>query len=197
VAKNALRELSRHLPSPPEIKKIINGLIEKDDLHIAITAVSILEAHLEKLIVARLNRVDKDFLNRIFQNRGPLSDFNSKILMAEAFGLLTRPLADELHILRGIRNTFAHAKVPLSFDLDIVESEIRKLKLLTTTGGGKIPGPIKEPIAAGLAPQSIFLLVISIMLMILDEIGKKTSPAGKVLARVTKGPRPSWKKVRK
>lgn len=160
MAKNALRELSRRLPSRPEINKIMDTLLDKDDLHTVIIAVSIVEAHLQKLIVSRLHRTDVDFTNRLFENRGPLSDFNSKILVAEAFGLLTRRLADELHVLRAIRNTFAHAKMPLSFDLEPVESEIRKLKLLTSIGGGKIPGPIKESLAAQLAPQSAFFLTL-------------------------------------
>jgi DNA-binding MltR family transcriptional regulator len=134
LAKNALRELSRHLPSRPEINKIIDMLVDKDDLHTAIVAVSIVEAHLQKLIVTRLHRSDPKFIDRLFENRGPLSDFNSKILVAEAFGLLTSPLAEELHVLRAIRNTFAHAKMPLSFDLEQVNGEIRKLKLLVGTG---------------------------------------------------------------
>jgi DNA-binding MltR family transcriptional regulator len=183
VAKNPLRELSRHLPTRPEINKIMDRLIEQDDLHIAITAVSIIEAHLEKLIITRLRRNDKDFINRLFANRGPLSDFNSKILIAEAFGLLTRPLADELHVMRTIRNSFAHAKMPLSFDMQPVESEVRRLKLVTSIGGGPIPGPIAQSLAARIAPRNAFLLAMRIMLIIFDEISKKKSPAGKVLAR--------------
>jgi hypothetical protein len=182
VAKNALRELSRDLPSRPEIKKIMNALIGAD-LHVAIIAVSIVEAHLGQLIVTRLHRTDKDSINRLFENRGPLSDFNSKILIGEAFGLLTRPLADELHVMRAIRNSFAHAKMPLSFDLQPVEDEVRKLKLLTSIGGGKIPGPIAESLAVRIAPKNAFLLAIEIMLIILDEISKTKSPADKVLAR--------------
>ena len=181
MAKNALRELSKYLPNRPEINKIMNTLLDKDDLHTAIIAVSIIEAHLQKLIVSRLHRSDADFTNRLFENRGPLSDFNSKILVAEAFGLLTRPLADELNVLRAIRNTFAHAKMPLTFDLNPVESEIRKLKLLTSIGGGKIPGPIKGSFAAQLAPKSVFLLVARILLIIIDEVTKKRSSANKVL----------------
>jgi hypothetical protein len=186
VAKNALRELSRHLPSRPEIKKIMDGLTGKDDLHVAIIAVSIVEAHLEQLIVRRLHRADKDFVNRLFENRGPLSDFNSKILIGEAFGLLTSPLANELHVLRTIRNSFAHAKIPLSFELEAVESAVRSLKLLTSIGGGKIPGPIAESLAVEIPPKSAFLLVVQILIIIMDEIGKKKSPANKVLARALK-----------
>jgi len=133
-----------------------------------------------------LPRTDADFTNRLFENRGPLSDFNSKILVAEAFGLLTRPLANELHVLRAIRNTFAHAKMSLSFDLEPIVSELRKLKLLTSIGGGKIPGPIKESLAAQLAPQSAFLLVVRVLLIIIDEVTKKKSAANKVLERALK-----------
>jgi hypothetical protein len=181
--KNPLRELSRHLPTRPEIKKIMDGLVEQDDLHVAITAVSIIEAHLEKLIVSRLHSNDKNFLSRLFENRGPLSDFNSKILIGQAFGLITPPLGDELHMMRTVRNTFAHAKMPLSFDMQPVESAVRSLKLLTSIGGGKIPGPIAEKWALRIAPRSAFLLTMRIMLIILDEITKKKSSAEKVLAR--------------
>lgn len=186
MAKNPLRELSRQIPSPPEVKKIMNGLIEQDDLHVAITAVSIIEAHLEKLIVTRLHSTDKDFINRLFENRGPLSDFNSKILVAEAFGLLTPPLANELHIMRTIRNTFAHAKMPLSFSMQPIEAEVRKLKLVFPTGGGTIPVPMFETFAARIAPRNSFLLSMRIMLTILDAISKKKSSADKVLRRVLK-----------
>ena len=164
----------------------MGALLGKDDLHVAIIAVSVVEAHLEKLVISRLHRTDKDFTNRLFENRGPLSDFNSKILMAEAFGLLTRPLADELHVLRGIRNSFAHAKMPLSFDLEAVESAVRSLKLLTSIGGGTIPGPIAESLAVEIPAKNAFMLVIEILLIIIDEIGKKKSPANKVLARALK-----------
>jgi hypothetical protein len=51
---DALRELSRQLPAPREIEAIMDGLRDKDDLHAAIIAVSIVEAHLEQLIITRL-----------------------------------------------------------------------------------------------------------------------------------------------
>ena len=96
----ALRELSRKFPAPPEVEKILNDLRTKDDYHAALIAVSIVEATLERLIVSRLRKTDKEFLNSLFENRGPLSDFNSKILVAEAFGIVTGPLAAELHSMR-------------------------------------------------------------------------------------------------
>jgi DNA-binding MltR family transcriptional regulator len=184
MAKNALRELSRRLPNRPEIDKILNSLQGKDDMHVAVMAVSIVEAHLEKLIVTRLHRSDKEFLNRLFDNKGPLSDFSSKILVAEAFGLLTRPLAEELHVMRAIRNAFAHAKMPISFDMEILAKETRKLRLITTLGGPlEIPGPDGNTLVMDLAPKRGFLLAIRITLMIMDTIAKKKSSANKVIGR--------------
>ena len=76
--RRALRELSRKFPAPPEVEKILNDLRTKDDYHAALIAVSIVEATLERLIVSRLRKTDKEFLNSLFENRGPLSDFNSR-----------------------------------------------------------------------------------------------------------------------
>jgi hypothetical protein len=78
------------VPTPPEIEKTMKILEGKNDIHVAIIAVSIIESTLEKLLISRLSNRDKPFVDSLFQNRGPMSDFNSKILIAEAFGLLTR-----------------------------------------------------------------------------------------------------------
>ena len=94
--KDALRRLSQKFPASEEIEEIMNGLRDRDDIHVAIMAVSIVEATLEKLIAGRIKRSDTDFVGKLFQHRGPMSDFNSKILIAEAFGILTAPLAEEI-----------------------------------------------------------------------------------------------------
>lgn len=157
----------------------------KDDLHTAIIAVSIVEAHLQKLLISRLKKSDKEFINRLFENRGPLGDFNSKILVAEAFGLLTGPLANELHILRSIRNTFAHAKMPLSFELEPIKSEVRKISLIAAMKRPNVPEPLGEWIEK-MPPQRAFLLAVRIILILIDEIARKKSSADKVLMRVLK-----------
>ncbi|WP_375764543.1 hypothetical protein ACE10X_21270 [Bradyrhizobium sp. Pha-3] len=185
--RDALRELSRRLPAPREVEKIFDGLQNKDDLHTGIVAVSIVEATLEKLIVTRLKRTDKEFLNRLFQNMGPLSDFNSKILTGEAFGILTRPLADELHVMRAIRNAFAHAKMLISFSDEPISQEVSRLKLTRSIQGTNGTFPNGTPL--NLPAKANFLLAIRIVLIIMDEIGKKKSTADKVIARALKQPR--------
>ena len=129
--RDALRRLSKELPVGPQIEKIMDGLRTKDDIHAAIMGVSIVEAALEQRIVSQLHKSNKYLLGCLFENHGPMSDFNSTILVAESFGIITGPLAEELHSMRAIRNAFAHAKTPISFQDKPVEREVDKLKLLS------------------------------------------------------------------
>jgi hypothetical protein len=187
--RDALRRLSRTFPAGPEIEKIMDDLRDKDDLHIAIIAVSILEATLQQLVTSRLLKNDKEFLNRLFQNRGPMSDFNSKILVAEAFGIVTGPLASELHVMRDIRNAFAHSKVPLSFEHEVVKREVDGLKMLEAMRGAMVKftqgsGPPME-----LSSKSWFLLATRITLIMLDSIAEKTGTASEVIEVILREPK--------
>jgi DNA-binding MltR family transcriptional regulator len=130
ASSKALRELSKQIPAPPEIEETIKDLLGKDDLHSAIIAVSILEATLEKLIILSLENNSKQLVDHLFQFSGPLSDFNSKILIAEAFGIINTPLAKTLHSMRNIRNTFAHTRIMISFDTKAVEEAINELQII-------------------------------------------------------------------
>src|SRR6266849_355365 len=95
--RDALRKLSRKYPATPEIDKIMDDLrAGKDDPHIAIIATAIAEAALERLITKKLQVRTKNLLGQLFLNRGPLSDFHSKILVANAFGVITTNMAEEL-----------------------------------------------------------------------------------------------------
>ena len=40
---------------------------------------------------------------------------------------ISQEIADEMHALRAIRNTFAHTKTPITFDDDIVRQEVDAL----------------------------------------------------------------------
>jgi|ERR1700682_1891509 len=173
--RKALRDLSQKFPARPEIEKILNELRDKDDLHTAIMAVSIVEATLERLIISRLRKSNKDLLNDLFQFRGPLGDFNSKILIAEAFGIITDPLAHELHSMRAIRNAFAHAKMPISFTDKPVKQEVESLRIL---------GPMRAtsaPFKLQLDSKNWFLFAIRMVLIMLEQIAAMTGTADQVI----------------
>jgi hypothetical protein len=125
--RDALRELSRRFPTPSEYKTLMDGLHTQTDMAIALIGGAILEAALEKILEKKLPNCPPVLGGQIFKNRGPLSDFHSKILLAQAMGVISDGLAQRLHSLKTIRNTFAHSKLPVSFDTKEVSEEIESV----------------------------------------------------------------------
>ena len=173
----ALRKLSRKFPTPPEIEKIMDSLREGTDLSIAITATAILEASLERLLKKKFKIKNKRLTSQIFLNRGPLCEFHSKILVANAFGIITSTLAEELHSLRAIRNTFSHAKVPISFNHELIEREVASLKMLIAIKAfGRMGGP-----QFGLDNKNWFLIVTEFILIMFSGFEDHSGSAEEAL----------------
>jgi hypothetical protein len=175
--RDALRKLSRFVPAPPEIEKIMDGLAIADDMSAAIIAGSLVEVELERLILRKFKVSDPDLLGQIFQNRGPLSDFHSKILIARAFGFITSPMASELHSLKAIRNAFAHARTPITFEHVAVAREIASLKMIKAMRDNVAKGGEDwEPTNMG-----CYLLITRILLIMFDQLRKHGGSANEAL----------------
>jgi DNA-binding MltR family transcriptional regulator len=175
--RDALRKLSRIAPAPPEIEKIMDGLASADDMSAAIIAGSLVEVELERLIVTKFKVSEPDLVGQIFLNRGPLSDLHSKILIAYAFGFITTPMASELHSLKAIRNAFAHARAPITFEHEVVAREIASLKMIKA---------MRDQIAkrdGEWEPTNIgcYLLLTRILLIMFDEIRKHGGSANEAV----------------
>ncbi|OHB97800.1 MAG: hypothetical protein A2W74_07800 [Planctomycetes bacterium RIFCSPLOWO2_12_38_17] len=102
---DALREIV-------EFRTVLTG---ESDRGCALMATAYLEASLDKVISTFLvedERVQKD----VFSNKGFLETFSSKIDFAYLLGLITKSMHRDLHLLRKIRNEFAHNLTNLSFD---------------------------------------------------------------------------------
>lgn len=174
----ALRKLSRKFPAPPEVEKIIDSLREGTDLSIAITATAILEASLERLLIKKFKIKNKRLTGQIFLNRGPLSEFHSKILIANAFGVITSSIAEQMHSLTAIRNTFAHAKVPISFNHELIGGEVASLKMLIAMRAVEH----KDGHQLGLDNKHWFLLVTKIILIMFSGFEEHSGSAHDALA---------------
>jgi DNA-binding MltR family transcriptional regulator len=120
-----LRTLSRKFPPPPEVEKILATLHQQNDRSIAIVSAALLEAALEKLIIKKLPYSNPRLEGRLFKNRGPLSDFDSKVLIAVAFGIITDGLAIRFDSIRVIRNVFSHSTVDVSFETKEIADELK------------------------------------------------------------------------
>ncbi len=128
-SRDALRKLTRKFPTELEIEHIIKGLAQESDLSAVIIGTALVEGLLEALLIHKFH-VQSSILNgQLFTNRGPLSDFNGKILISLAIGVIDEVFADELHSLRTIRNAFSHSKIPLTFDNAVIKKELSKIKL--------------------------------------------------------------------
>ena len=169
------------MPTPPEVEAIMESLRGENDIGVAIVASALMEAALERLLTTKFKTKSKDLLGRVFQNEGPLSNFHGKILVAQAFGVITSPLAEEMHRIRAIRNAFAHAKVAISFSNEIVQREVASLKLITTISN--IQKVKWEPALAG---KRAFLLAVELMLIMLDYAGNHEGDADAALAEALK-----------
>lgn len=149
--REALRKLSRKYPAPPDVEKILDDLRDDEDMSVAVVCAALLDASLERLIESRFVHKKSNLAGQIFRNRGPLSDFQSKILVASAFDIITPIMAGEMDSLRVIRNAFAHAKIPISFENEIVDREMKALEMRLAFKSAEMPESIKwnSPIRGG------------------------------------------------
>lgn len=178
--RETLRKLSRVAPAGPEIEKIMDGLAEADDMSVAIIAGSLVEVELERLLASRFVVNDPNLNAQLFLNRGPLSDLHSKILVAHAFGFITGPMASELHSLKAIRNAFAHARVPITFENEAVAGEIASLRMITAMRTQNAQSGVDwEPTNMG-----CYLLITRILLIMFGEIRIRRGLANDVVTDV-------------
>jgi hypothetical protein len=104
-------------------------LAAESDRGAALVAAAFLEERLSKLL--ELIWIDSPGFQDIVRGpTAPLGSFDAKIKVCHGIGLISSPAAHQLHILRKIRNHFAHEKGASRFD----ESPVRDLcdRLVTT-----------------------------------------------------------------
>lgn len=80
---------------------------EKNDRAIAIVGATFLEILLEHILWAFLIDDEKE-VTELLQYDQPLGTFSGKIRMTYCLGLIYKPVRDDLHLVRKIRNEFAH-----------------------------------------------------------------------------------------
>lgn len=94
---------------------VIKEIREQSDRAAAILAVSFLEDRLAALLQAWL--VDEpNIVSKMFSGSGPLATFSAKIDMGLLLGILEKSRHRELHLIRDIRNKFAHGLEALTFE---------------------------------------------------------------------------------
>jgi len=145
------------LEIPPHVRRhwqVIRELERQTDRGVAIIGAAYLEERLEESLRAaftdRIEQVKIDgykVSNRLFKGTGPLATFSAKIDALFALGLVGERSFHDLHLVRYIRNAFAHTSDPLSFRSPKIADRCRKLWLpanILTFGAASPPTDSKE-----------------------------------------------------
>ena len=105
-----------NLPGEDEFNDFLDEFQRETARAAAVLGAAYLDALLQQLLTASFVD-DANKIEALFNDGfGPLGSFRAKILAAYASGLLTAPDARDLHLIRKIRNDFAHGLHGLSFD---------------------------------------------------------------------------------
>jgi DNA-binding MltR family transcriptional regulator len=99
-----------------ELTALLAELEAQTDRGAAIIAAAIVDDALSNALKSRLI-LTENLSDRLFshEKNGPLANFSAKIDIAAATGTLDKELCDYLHLIRRIRNRFAHSIEPLKF----------------------------------------------------------------------------------
>lgn len=127
VRKPKLRDLSHAVITSEERKTLMRALINTNPIVTAILGAVLVEHELDWLLRGRLSRKDDDTWSDMTGEEGPLSTFHRKILMGHALGIYTAEARTNLHIVRVIRNAFAHSKKLIDFDHPLIVAQLSKI----------------------------------------------------------------------
>jgi hypothetical protein len=109
----------KQLP-PPYFEGVVEEIKRQTDRGVAIIATAFLDLLLRHAIEKRM-RLDPELHDLIFENRGPLQEFFSRIQVAFALKYI------DLRILKDIRNAFAHSAEALDFNQEDIAKKCREL----------------------------------------------------------------------
>lgn len=100
-----------------------------DDRAVAIIATAFLDDRLRDVLIHYLHTT-KDLQDSFFEGTGPLAAFSARINMGFMLGLYSKTFCEHLHIMRSVRNLFAHSRDPLDFNSEKVSAKLTNLKFL-------------------------------------------------------------------
>jgi mannitol operon repressor len=113
---------------PKQFQLIIDAIREESDRAAAVLGAATVDALLSELLVRAMK---PDSSKKLFESNGAFATFSAKIEAAYAFGLIGTLEYRDLHLVRKIRNDFAHAfNHELSFETEAIANRTRELSLL-------------------------------------------------------------------
>lgn len=133
--RSELQKLAKRFPPENELFSFVLDLIRDDgtpasspDLNCAVVGGAAVEHALKLAISKHLTpSLSGDELEAVFGGDNPngvIATFDDRINMAFALGVVTKDARDELRQIKLIRNSFAYAIMPMSFEDDGVRAAV-------------------------------------------------------------------------
>jgi DNA-binding MltR family transcriptional regulator len=141
-----------------DTKGFLEELQEESPRAAAIMAGALLDAQLRNLL-EKYFVDDRKIVNDLLGTDRPLSSFSSRINAAYCLGLIAKAIYDDLHLIRKIRNKFAHKLHGYTFDEpEIVQwcKSIKQAKMLTDASPN-IPNTHQVMFIVGVAQLSNYI----------------------------------------
>lgn len=133
--------------APQSVLSMGQIIVDESDRGCVLVAASFLEQELGSLLSAFF--VEGDEAKQLLRVDGPLGSFSSRIDASLALGLISRDVGRQLHLIRKIRNEFAHS-VEATFDNPGVRDRCRALS----------PSDDHEPLRTTFTSSFILLVFI-------------------------------------
>jgi DNA-binding MltR family transcriptional regulator len=157
-----------------EFDSFLREFQQETDRAAAVLAVAYLDNRLAKLLRSKFVSQHK-LIDSLFDGQGGLSSFSAKISLAFAVGLISLPTAEDLHLIRKIRNDFAHKPHSLSFQAPLIANYVSKLSVFKTTV--YVNTDEKSVLLPFVTPRSRFNLAVVLLLSRIIEEPDCQKPA--------------------
>ena len=112
-----------------QIAEFLEEFQRETDRAAAVLAAAYLDSRLEALVREKCVGVPK-FVEELLSGQGGLSSFSARISVAYAVGLISLKAAEDLHLVRRIRNDFAHQVHGLSFATPTIADRVNAFRIL-------------------------------------------------------------------
>ena len=106
------------------------SLIQESDRGSVLMAAAFIENKLECLLESYFIE-DEKICKQLLKGNGALATFSSKIDLSFLLGLIPKNIFNDLHILRKIRNEFAHTASKISFETPSIKDRTKALSTLS------------------------------------------------------------------
>lgn len=130
-ASDILRQAGGNFPPAflEQMKEMLQfklALNEESDRGCALMAASFIDIRIKQLIEKQF--IKDKCTNELLASSGPIGTFSNRINIAFSLALIPAGMRRDLHILRKIRNDFAHDSSPISFETHHIKSRCFELK---------------------------------------------------------------------